>query len=81
MKVSSHDIDLVWSGVADNLSSITSIWWEHGDIVDKLNVFRRVRHDRLILKKNLNPGRRCSLHWWINSVMSIKTGKIRISQR
>ena len=82
MNVGSHDLDLVWSGIADNLSSITSIWWEHGDIVDKLNVFRRVRYDRLILeRKNLTPDSRCSLHWLINSVMNIKTGKLRISQR
>jgi len=41
---------LVWSGIADNLSSITSIWWEHGDIVDKLNVFRRALFTPLVDK-------------------------------
>lgn len=32
---------LVWSGIGDNLSSLVSTWWEHPDIVDQLNAFRR----------------------------------------
>ena len=35
-------IDLVWETIASNLSSLTSIWWEHEDVVDKLKAFRRV---------------------------------------
>jgi len=36
-------LDLVWSSIGENLSSLVSIWWEHSEIVDKLNAFRRVR--------------------------------------
>lgn len=32
---------LVWSGIAENLSSLVSIWWEHPKLVDQLNAFRR----------------------------------------
>ncbi|KAF8626069.1 hypothetical protein AX15_005101, partial [Amanita polypyramis BW_CC] len=32
---------LVWSGIAENLSSIISVWWEDPEIVKKLNAFRR----------------------------------------
>ena len=35
-------IDLVWSGIADSLSSLVSVWWEHPKLVDNLNEFRRV---------------------------------------
>ncbi|KAF8626776.1 hypothetical protein AX15_004694 [Amanita polypyramis BW_CC] len=36
------DLDyLVWSGIAENLSSIISVWWEDPEIVKKLNAFRR----------------------------------------
>ncbi|KAK2460553.1 hypothetical protein APHAL10511_007023 [Amanita phalloides] len=41
---------LVWSGIAENLSAIVSIWWEHADIVDKLNVFRRILFVPLVEK-------------------------------
>ena len=36
--------DLVWQGIADSLSNLVSIWWEHPKIIDKLNAFHRVRH-------------------------------------
>ncbi|GLB35338.1 putative aminopeptidase [Lyophyllum shimeji] len=32
---------LVWSGMAQNLSALASIWWEHPKIVERLNAFRR----------------------------------------
>ncbi|KAF8985615.1 leucyl aminopeptidase [Cyathus striatus] len=32
---------LVWSGISDNLRDLVSTWWEHEDIVDQLNAFRR----------------------------------------
>lgn len=37
--------DLVWSGIAENLSGLVSIWWEHPELVNKLNAFRRVRQN------------------------------------
>ncbi|KAL1709873.1 hypothetical protein EV121DRAFT_252475 [Schizophyllum commune] len=33
--------NLVWETIASNLSSLTSIWWEHEDVADKLKAFRR----------------------------------------
>lgn len=35
-------LDLVWSGVAESLKSLVSVWWEHPQLVDRLNAFRRV---------------------------------------
>lgn len=32
---------LVWSGIADSLSSLVSVWWEHPRLVDQINAFRR----------------------------------------
>ncbi|KAF8061516.1 leucyl aminopeptidase [Lyophyllum atratum] len=32
---------LVWSGILGSLSDLASIWWEHPQIVDQLNAFRR----------------------------------------
>lgn len=32
---------LVWSGVADSLNNLVSVWWEHPMLVDHLNEFRR----------------------------------------
>ena len=34
--------DLVWRSIADSLSSLSSTWYEYPDIVEKLDVFRRV---------------------------------------
>ncbi|KAG5639615.1 hypothetical protein H0H81_010817 [Sphagnurus paluster] len=34
---------LPWAGISDSLASLVSIWWEHPEIVDHLNAFRRVR--------------------------------------
>jgi aminopeptidase 2 len=34
----------VWSGIAESLSSLVSIWWENPRLVDHLNAFRRVCH-------------------------------------
>lgn len=33
---------LVWEGVGESIGSLVSIWWEHPEVVDKLNAFRRV---------------------------------------
>jgi len=33
---------LVWSGIAENLSSLVSVWWENPHLVDHLNAFRRI---------------------------------------
>jgi hypothetical protein len=35
-------IDLVWSGIADSFTNLVSVWWEHPELVDHLNEFRRV---------------------------------------
>lgn len=35
-------LDLVWFGIAENLDGLISIWWEHPELVDQLNAFRRV---------------------------------------
>lgn len=35
-------VDLVWSGIADNLSALVSTWWENQDVVDQLNAVRGV---------------------------------------
>ncbi|TRM61760.1 peptidase family M1-domain-containing protein [Schizophyllum amplum] len=32
---------LVWDSIASNLGGLTSIWWEHQDVVDQLKAFRR----------------------------------------
>ncbi|TEB36135.1 leucyl aminopeptidase [Coprinellus micaceus] len=32
---------LVWDGVGESIGSLVSIWWEHPEIVDQLNTFRR----------------------------------------
>ncbi|KAJ2930053.1 hypothetical protein H1R20_g7024, partial [Candolleomyces eurysporus] len=32
---------LVWDGIGDSISGLVSIWWEHPEVVDKLNAFRR----------------------------------------
>ncbi|KAF6764898.1 leucyl aminopeptidase [Ephemerocybe angulata] len=32
---------LVWDGIGENLGGLISIWWEHPEIVDQLNAFRR----------------------------------------
>jgi len=34
--------DLVWSGIAENLGALISVWWEHPELVVQLNAFRRV---------------------------------------
>ncbi|KIL68636.1 hypothetical protein M378DRAFT_71638 [Amanita muscaria Koide BX008] len=33
---------LVWSGISENVSALVSVWWEHPDIVERMNVFRRI---------------------------------------
>jgi len=35
-------LDLVWESISANLKALSSIWWEHQDVIDKLNAFRRV---------------------------------------
>jgi len=32
---------LVWSGISESLFNLVSVWWEHPEIVDKLNAFRQ----------------------------------------
>ena len=32
----------MWRSIADSLSSLASTWYEHKEIVDKLNTFRKV---------------------------------------
>ncbi|KAJ8469486.1 hypothetical protein ONZ45_g16876 [Pleurotus djamor] len=41
---------LVWSGIAENVGSLTSIWWENPEIVDSLNAFRRALFSPLVEK-------------------------------
>ncbi|KAF8797340.1 zincin, partial [Phlegmacium glaucopus] len=41
---------LVWQGIGNSLSSLVSIWWEHPEIVDKLNTFRRALFVPLVEK-------------------------------
>ena len=41
-------IDLVWRSIADALGSISSTWYEHEEIITKLNAFRRVSELKLI---------------------------------
>ncbi|KAG6919995.1 hypothetical protein DXG01_013344 [Tephrocybe rancida] len=41
---------LVWSGISESLSGLVSIWWEHPQIVDQLNVFRRALFVPLVNK-------------------------------
>lgn len=36
-------IDLVWAGVAENLSALVSTWWENEQVVNQLNTLRGVR--------------------------------------
>lgn len=33
---------LVWDGISQNLSNVVDTWWENTDLVEALNVFRRV---------------------------------------
>jgi len=35
-------IDLVWQAIANSIDDLTSTWWEHPQIVGKLNAFSRV---------------------------------------
>ena len=35
-------LDLVWSGIGENVATLGSVFWENPEIVDELNVFRRV---------------------------------------
>ena len=35
-------VDLVWDSVAESFGAFTSTWYEHPQIVEKLNAFRRV---------------------------------------
>jgi hypothetical protein len=35
-------LDLVWSGIGENVATLSSVFWENPEIVDELNVFRRV---------------------------------------
>ncbi len=35
-------LDLVWSGIGENISTLGSVFWENPEIVDELNAFRRV---------------------------------------
>lgn len=35
--------DLVWAGIAENLSTLVGTWWEDEQVVDQLNALRRVR--------------------------------------
>jgi aminopeptidase 2 len=41
-------VDLVWSAIADNLSALTSAWWEYPEIQKNLNAFKRVSSLHLI---------------------------------
>jgi len=41
---------LVWQGIADGLSNLVSIWWEHPKVVHKLNTFRRALFVPLVEK-------------------------------
>ncbi|KAF8162999.1 leucyl aminopeptidase [Crassisporium funariophilum] len=41
---------LVWQGIGDNLSGLISVWWEHPEVVDKLNAFRRTLFVPLVNK-------------------------------
>lgn len=39
---STRSLDLVWEGIVSDLRALSSIWWEHPEIVAKLCAFRRV---------------------------------------
>ncbi len=41
-------LDLVWAGIAENLGSLRSVFWEYPEITDKLNVLRRVRERKIM---------------------------------
>jgi len=41
-------LDLVWAGIAENLGSLRSVFWEYPEITEKLNVLRRVRKRMMI---------------------------------
>lgn len=46
--------DLVWAGMAEGLSSLVSIWWEHPEVVAKLDAFRRVSCDNFLYSSVLS---------------------------
>jgi hypothetical protein len=33
---------MVWSGIAENVSGLKDVFWEHPEITEKLDAFRRV---------------------------------------
>ncbi|KAF9463935.1 leucyl aminopeptidase [Collybia nuda] len=41
---------LVWSGIADNLSDLVSVWWEDPQLLDSLNAFRKALFVPLVNK-------------------------------
>ncbi|KAF8910576.1 leucyl aminopeptidase [Gymnopilus junonius] len=41
---------LVWQGIADSLDILVSTWWEHPDVTEKLNTFRRSLFVPLVAK-------------------------------
>lgn len=46
------DADLVWDSIAGSLTTLVSTWFEHPEIVEKLNAFRRVCSHSTVLTTN-----------------------------
>ena len=67
----------MWEGIGNSLSNLISIWWEHPKIVDKLNMFRRVRVDSFQNLLVLTVYRNCLSPWskdWDMSTLNLNRG-------